>query len=260
MKNRKTEVYKFLAGVFSIGAFILIWFIGTNGTELGKLIPTPNTVFIAFINAIYGKIGRYGLIVHILWSLSRVLIGYCIASICGVVLGLAMGWNKTVEAIFQPLFGIIRPIPPIAWIPISIIWFGLGETAKYFLIFLAAFSSITLNAWAGAKAVDHQLIGAAEMLGANKTQIFFTVVMPSSIPQIFAGLQIGMSSSWATVVAAEMVRSSQGVGWIIITGMNNNDIVQILVGIAAIGIVGFILAVIMRKMEGTLCRWNKSGC
>jgi NitT/TauT family transport system permease protein/sulfonate transport system permease protein len=259
VKNKNFKVYEFLAGVFSIGLFIAIWFVGTNGTELGRLIPTPDKVFLAFIKAIFGKIGRYGLIVHIIWSLSRIVIGFCLASACGIVLGLAMGWSKTVEAIFQPLFGIIRPIPPIAWIPISIIWFGLGENAKYFLIFLAAFSNVTLNAWAGAKAVDPQLIGAAQMLGANKVQIFFTIVMPSSVPQIFAGLQIAMSSSWATVVAAEMVRSSEGVGWIIVTGMNNNDIIQILVGIMAIGIVGFALAVIMRKLEGILCRWNKSG-
>ena len=259
MKAGRQKVYEFLAGVCSIGCFVIIWFVATNGTLLGEMIPRPDVVCVAFFQAIAGKIGRYNLLVHIGWSLSRVLIAYCAASAAGIVLGLAMGWSKSVEAVFQPLFGIIRPIPPIAWIPISIIWFGLGESAKYFLIFLAAFSNVTRNAWAGAKAMDYKLVGTARMLGASRTQIFLTVVMPSSVPQIFAGLQIAMSSSWATVVAAEMVRSSEGVGWIITTGMNNNDIVQILVGIMAIGIVGFVLAVIMRKLEEVLCRWNKSG-
>ncbi len=158
----------------------------------------------------------------------------------------------------QPLFRIVRPIPPIAWIPISIIWFGLGESAKIFLIALGAFNNVTLNAWAGARDVDKQLVGAAEMLGANRRQIFFTIVLPASVPQIFAGLQVAMSSSWATVLVAEMVRSSEGLGWMIVTGMANNDMVQILSGIVAIGVVGFVLANIMRKMETVLCRWNRS--
>ena len=259
MRADKDKLYGFLCGFGSITCFIVIWFLATNGTLLGELIPRPDVVLTAMVKAIFGKIGRYSLIVHILWSLSRVLIAYVIAAVLGIILGLAMGWNRSVEAIFQPLFGIIRPIPPIAWIPISIIWFGLGETAKYFLIFLAAFANVTLNAWSGAKAMDRRLLGAAEMLGANRRQQFMTVALPSSVPQIFAGLQIAMSASWATVVAAEMVRSSEGVGWIITTGMNNNDIVQILVGIVAIGIVGFALAVIMRRLEEVLCRWNKAG-
>lgn len=259
MTAEKEKLYGILSGIGSIGCFIVVWFFATDGTLLGELIPRPDIVASAFLTAVFGKIGKYSLLIHILWSLSRVLIAYTLASVIGIVLGLAMGWSRTVEAIFQPLFGIIRPIPPIAWIPISIIWFGLGETAKYFLIFLAAFSNVTLNAWSGAKAMDRSLLGTAEMLGASKTQMFLTVALPSSIPQIFAGLQIAMSSSWATVVAAEMVRSSEGVGWIITTGMNNNDVVQILVGIVAIGIVGFLLAIIMRKLEEVLCRWNKAG-
>ncbi len=256
---KKERLYGVLSGIISIVCFVVLWFFATNGTMLGELIPRPDIVAVAFFNAIFGKIGRYSLLVHILWSLSRVLIGYVVASAIGIMLGLAMGWNRVVEAIFQPLFGMIRPIPPIAWIPISIIWLGLGESAKYFLIFLAAFSNVTLNAWSGAKAMDRKLLGTAEMLGANKVQLFLTVALPSSIPQIFAGLQIAMSSSWATVVAAEMVRSSEGVGWIITTGMNNNDVVQILVGIVAIGIVGFILAVVMRRLEEVLCKWNRTG-
>ena len=259
MAKNKEKTYNVICAVTSIILFILLWFIATNGTALGELIPRPDIVFGAFIESLFGKIGRYSLIVHVAWSLSRVLIGYVIASALGIILGLAMGWNKTVEAIFQPIFGMIRPIPPSAWIPISIILFGLGESAKWFLIFLAAFSNVTLNAYSGARMMDRKLLGTAQMLGANKKQLFFTVVMPSSIPQIFAGLQIAMSASWATVVAAEMVRSSEGVGWIITTGMNNNDVVQILVGIVAIGIVGFLLAILTRKLEDILCKWNRAG-
>ena len=249
-----------LCGTVSIAAFLLLWYCGTNGTELGQLMPGPIPVFKSFFAYLLGgQVGRHTLIVHVGYSLLRVLIGYAIGAVIGVILGLGMGWSKTIEAIFSPLFRIIRPIHPIAWIPISIIWLGLGEDAKIFLIFLASFSNVTLNAWSGAKSVDPALIGAAEMLGANRVQIFFTIVLPASVPPIFAGLQVALSSSWGTVLAAEMVRSSEGLGWMIVSGMNNNDMVQILVGIVTIGIVGFFLAVIMRKVENVLCRWNKSG-
>ena len=189
----------------------------------------------------------------------RVMIGFTIGSIAGVALGLLMGWYPMADAIFNPLFRIIRPIPPIAWIPISIIWFGLGENAKIFLIFLASFSNTTLNSLSGAKSIDPEVVNAARMLGAKESQIFMTIVLPASVPAIFAGLQVAISSSWATVLAAEMVRSSEGLGWMIVAGMNNNDMIQILSGIVMIGVVGYILAIIMRKAEEILCRWNKSG-
>lgn len=107
--------------------------------------------------------------------------------------------------------------------------------------------------------MDQQLVGAARMLGARDHQIFITIILPACVPSIFAGLQVALSSSWATVLAAEMVRSSNGLGWVIIAGMNNNDMLQILVGIVAIGIVGLVLSIIFRKVEAVLCRWNKSG-
>jgi ABC-type nitrate/sulfonate/bicarbonate transport system permease component len=253
------NIISILCGIASILAFLIFWFICTNGSTLGKMIPRPDEVIISLIKGISNPIGQHTLFVHVGYSMYRVLVGYVIGSALGIILGLAMGWNKVVEAIFSPLFRIIRPIPPIAWIPISIIWLGLGENAKIFLIFLASFSNVTLNAWTGAKNVDPKLIGASQMLGARKNQIFFTIVLPASIPQIFAGLQVALSSCWGTILAAEMVRSSEGLGWIIVSGGNNNDMKQILVGIVTIGIVGFVLAVIMRKLEAVLCRWNKSG-
>jgi NitT/TauT family transport system permease protein/sulfonate transport system permease protein len=249
----------FFAGIASICAFLLIWFLGTNGTALGELIPGPQVVFARILSSIFGKIGGNSLLGHVAVSLERVLIGYTIGSALGIVLGLLMGWNRYVEAIFQPIFRIIRPIPPIAWIPISIIWFGLGESAKIFLIFLSSFANVTLNAWAGAQNVDPKLVGAAKMLGANHRQIFFTITLPASVPQIFAGLQIALSACWATVVAAEMIRSVAGLGWMIIAGQDNNDMAQVLTGIVAIGVVGFLLTVIMRKAEEVLCSWNRSG-
>ena len=258
MKKKKFNATELICALASIAAFLGLWHWGVQG-DLGKLMPGPIPVISMFFKTLLGgTIGSQTLIVHIAYSLMRVMIGYFLGAAVGVILGLSMGWSRLIEAIFSPIFRIIRPIPPIAWIPISIIWIGLGEDAKIFLIFIASFSYVTLNAWGGAKNVNQEYINAARMLGANKTKILFTVVLPASIPPIFAGLQVALSSSWATVLAAEMVRSSEGLGWMIIAGMNNNEMVQIMTGILAIGIVGMLLSIIFRKVEAKLCRWNKS--
>lgn len=261
MKNGKIseKAVSAIAAGISIGLFLILWHWGTTATKLGIMIPGPVEVIEAIGVGIIGKVGRHSIMAHVGYSLMRVMLGFVIGSVAGVTLGLLMGWYKGAEAVFNPLFRIIRPIPPIAWIPISIIWFGLGENAKIFLIFLASFSNTTLNSMAGARSVDPEIVNAARMLGASERKIFTTIVLPASVPSIFAGLQVAISSSWATVLAAEMVRSSEGLGWMIVAGMNNNDMVQILSGIVMIGVVGFILAIIMRKAEDVLCRWNKSG-
>lgn len=257
-RARSERLADIVWGAASIGTFLLLWYFVTRGTRLGTLIPGPHIIIISLFKGIFGQVGRHSIVMHAVYSLIRVMAGFALGSALGIVVGLIMGWSRVAEAIIAPLYRIIRPIPPIAWIPISIIWFGLGESAKIFLIFLSSFANVTLNAWAGSRNVERELIGAAKMLGANQRQVFFTIVLPSSVPQIFAGLQVAMSSSWSTVLAAEMVRSSEGLGWMIVAGMENSDIVQILTGIVAIGVVGFLLANIMRKLEAVLCRWNKS--
>jgi NitT/TauT family transport system permease protein/sulfonate transport system permease protein len=254
MKNLKSAA----AGCISIGIFLLLWHFGTDGTTLGKLMPGPWKVISGFFATFVNPIGKFSILGHIGFSLSRVLVGYLVASAAGISLGVFMGWSRYAESIFRPLYEMIRPIPPIAWIPLAILWFGLGEFSKYFLIFLASFNNVTLNAFDGARSVDRTLIGASKMLGANNIQTLFLVILPSSVPVIFAGLQVAIGVAWATVVAAEMVRSTEGAGWIIINGQEMNNMTQILVGIIAIGMVGFILAVTMRKLEGRLCRWNKA--
>ena len=150
----------------------------------------------------------------------------------------------------------MRPIPPIAWIPLAILWFGIGETSKYFIIWLGAFINVTLNAWEGARRTDQTLIGAAQMLGAGKLQVFMKIILPSAMPQIFAGLQTAMSSCWMAVLVAEMVRSTEGVGWIIIRGTDTGNTAQIIVGMITIGVIGFLLASIMGWIERKVCSWN----
>ena len=258
MKKKKFNAIKFAVGALAIACFLSVWFFATReGTTRGKLMPNPAEVASRLMEATYEKIGPMTIWGHMWNSMRRVLVGFCIASVSGILLGLAMGWNRTCEAIFRPIFELLRPIPPLAWISLAIVWFGLGEGGKYFIIFVSGFSNVTINVYTGAKAVDPELIGAAKMLGCSNRRIFTSIVLPSSVPYIFTGLQIAISSSWAAVVAAEMVRSTNGIGWLITAGQSIGDMGQVMVGIIVIGVVGFLLATIMRGVESKLCAWSR---
>jgi len=256
--NVREKLKNIAAALISFTAFLAFWHFGTDGTELGNFIPGPLPVISTFFRTFVEPIGGRSILGHMGVSFTRVFTGYAIAAVSGISLGVFMGWNRYAAAVFRPFYEMMRPIPPIAWIPLAILWFGVGETPMIFLIFIASFNNITINAYEGALSVDKTLMGASKMLGANNIQTLFTVILPASVPAIFAGLQVAVSVAWATVVAAEMVRSSAGVGWLIINGQLINNTTQILVGIIAIGIVGFLLAVAMRGLEEKLCAWNKS--
>ncbi len=256
LKSEKFE--SVICGIASFAFLLAIWQIAVllSGTTR---FPGPFNVIARFFRVMVVPMGPYTIFGHILWSLSRVLVGFSLAAVLGITLGLTMGWFEYVRAIFKPLFDLIRPIAPLAWIPLSILWLGIEENSKYFLIFIASFVPFTLNAYAGALKTDKQLIGAARMLGSTKNQLFFKIVMPSSVPQIFSGAQVALSNAWMTMLAAEMIRSSYGIGWVIIAGQQVNDMPQMIVGMLAIGIVGFILATGMRMMERRLLVWNNQG-
>lgn len=244
-------------GAIAIVTFLALWECVSRFTSAGMFLPPASQIVERFLQSFAEPIGRHTMPMHIAISLYRVLTAFSIATVTGIFLGVAMGYSKLAEAIIKPVFEFVRPIPPLAWIPMSILWFGLGDASKFFIIFLGSFVFITVNTYDGTKSVDPELIGAARMLGANERQIFFRIVLPSSVPYIFAGLQIAVTAGWSAVVGAEMVRSDEGVGWLIIMGMTNGNTVQIMVGILAIGIVGFLLANGMTLLERRLLRWNR---
>ena len=168
--NVKFNAKEFLSSVFfsliGIVAVLIVWTLGVRYTAVGLLLPTPWEVLQRAGFTIVHPIGRkYTLLMHLAISLQRVLVGFSLSALCGVILGIAMGRFKMVEAIFKPLFELVRPIPSVAWIPLAIVWFGIGETAKIFIIFMAGFVNITVNTYAGAKQVDENMLGVARMLG-----------------------------------------------------------------------------------------------
>jgi NitT/TauT family transport system permease protein/sulfonate transport system permease protein len=246
-------------GACAIFSVLLVWYLASSFTRVSLFFPTPQEVFIRFTEALYTPIGRHILPMHVAWSLRRVFVGFGLSSVAGIIVGVSMGYSKTINAIIRPVFNIIRPIPGLAWIPLAILWFGIGEESTYFIIFMGGFANIVLNCYDGMNKVNPTLVGAAHLLGANKLQVFFHIILPSATPYIFAGLQVSLSTSWMAVLAAEMISSREGAGWIITMGMSSGDTVMILVGMISIAIVGFVLANGMRVLERRLCSWSVRG-
>ncbi len=246
-------------GSLAILCVFAVWYVAATYTRVSMFFPAPQQVFKKLLESFTVPIGKYTLGMHVLYSLKRVFVGFGLSSVVGIILGVGMGYSKTINAIVRPIFNIIRPIPGLAWIPLAILWFGIGETTKYFIIFMGGFSNIVLNSYDGTNKVDKTLVGAAQLLGANRLQIFKNIILPSATPYIFAGLQVSLSTSWMAVLAAEMISSYEGAGWIINMGMNVGDTVLILVGMISIAAVGFILANVMRILERRLCSWTIRG-
>ena len=258
-KKLKESLTKAGCAVIAFLVFGLLWGALTNFTDVGMFMPGPIETLEFFFDHFVEKIGPGTIPYHALMSLKRIIPAYIGASAVGVVLGLLMAMYWPVDAIVRPIFSIVRPIPPVAWIPLAILWFGINDESKYFLIALATLVSVLQNAYDGAKAADQQLVGVAKMLGANDKNVFLTVVLPGAVPYIFAGLQLGLNAAWGQVVGSEMIRSVDGLGWMISRGTDNNNVRQELAGIVMIGILGYILAAAMRFAENKLVRWNKRG-
>lgn len=255
LRSEKSE--KTIYAAAAILFFFLAWAFITTFTAARETTPGPIEVLKLLIKSFFEPIGRYTIYGHLYFSLRRVLVGYTVAAVLGIIVGLSMGTSRYAEAVIKPIFELIRPIPPIAWIPLVILWFGVGELPKYAIIFIGSFTNVTLNAYTGAQRVDPDLIGCARMLGTGNRDIFLRVILPSSLPQIFAGMQVALSTAWMAVLAAEMVGAQEGCGWIILRGSDTTNIPLVLVGMVVIGVVGLVLATIMREAERRLCSWNR---
>ena len=220
-------------------------------------IPKITNVFKYLWVLMFDPLAGRTLIGHIAASLNRVVWGFLIAVIVGIPLGLAMAMNRYVDKIVGPIFNLFKPMPPIAWISISILWFGIGETSKIFVIFTGTLIPCIINAYNGVRLVDPQLYDVVRMLGGNKRDEIFLVQIPGSLPSIFAGIQLALSMAWTCVVAAELIAARTGMGFIIIMGMNLTRPEMIFGGIVVIGFVGWLLAAVLNLMERWLCPWKR---
>ena len=195
---------------------------------------------------------------HMLYSLFRVALGYAIAALLAIPLGLLMGWSDRLLRLIRPLFEVVRPIPPLAWIPIAILWFGIGIKSAAFIIFLGAFFPILLNTISGVLSIPSLLIEAARTLHASERDIFLKVLLPGAVPSIFVGMRIGIGIGWMTLVAAEFtgVKEGYGLGYMIMTARDIQRPDEILAGMLVIGVIGLLIDMGLRAVESKTIRWQ----
>ena len=188
-------------------------------------------------------IARLPMIAHVGISMQRILGALGFAVVTGVPFGVALGWNKKFRAIFKPIFEIIRPVPPIAWVPLVTLWVGTGEIPRMIIIFLGVFMAIVVNSYAGVTMIPPLNFDVGKILGATKRQMLFDIVLPSSLNAIFAGIRTSLGTGWMVLLAAEMLAAKSGIGFLILQGSNANDLELAIVGMFMIGIFGALFCI-----------------
>jgi len=193
---------------------------------------------------------------HLAASLTRIAIALVLAAIVGVPVGIAMGLSPTVRGILDPLIELYRPAPPLAWLPLVIIWFGIGETPKILLIYLAIFAPVVMSTLAGVKSVQQVRVRAAQSLGASRAQVLWLVILPGALPEILTGLRIGLGVGWSTLVAAELIAATRGLGFMVQSAGEFLATDVVLAGIAVIAIIAFVLELGLRALQRRLTPWH----
>ena len=232
-------------------------FTPTKGLQLEPIwMPAPEAVVGRFIEIAQEGYQNFGLWEHLGWSLFRVIVGFLIGALVGIPLGYAMGLSGWFRGWFDPIVEFMRPVPPLALIPLVIIWFGIWETGKIVLLFLASLWIMTIAARAGVSGINITKVHAAYSLGASKRQLMWHVIVPNSLPEIFTGARVAMGVCWGTVVAAELVAAEKGAGMMIMVASKFQLTDIVLMGIILIGIVGFAIDILMSKAENYLVPWK----
>ena len=193
---------------------------------------------------------------HVLRSVLLVTMGFVVASSFGVLLGLAMGASRTVEAIANPIFLLLRPIPPLAWIPLAIVWLGLGDAAKIMVIFFAAFVPSVINSFTGVRQIDKPIFEASAMLGVSGWRYWREVLIPGALPSIFTGLRLSLQASWTTLVAAELVGAVAGLGQILNQAAQDIYPAMIVVGMASVALCGWLMTQGLGWLEKRVMPWK----
>lgn len=241
----------------SVICFFSIWDYLAANKILGNSLARPLEVVQQIVHLSNHRLAGNTLWGHIWASLRRVLIGWSVASAIAIPLGLFMALNDHVRAIAKPIFDLLKPMPPIAWISIAILWLGIGEASKLFIIMIGTFVPCLLNAYNGVRLVEPQLYDVIRMLGGNRRDEILQICFPASLPAIFAGLQISLSMAWMCVLAAELVSARAGVGFLIIVGMNTSRPAIVLAGMAVIAVVAYLTTLAMNRLESLLCPWKR---
>ena len=256
---------QFWRGLAAIVVFLLFWELSSRSKDLFGFtmpfigfLPPPSAVAVAWL-AVLPKIGYWES-----WYLSftRILVGFLLAQLIGIPFGLLLAINRYFRDIFFPPFEVLRPIPPLAWVPASLIFWPTNEMSITFVTFLGAFFTIVINVLGGARAIDVRYLRAAQSMGANQWDLFWKIILPGTLPSIFVGAAVGMGITWNVVLAAEMIsgggtQGGGGLGFFIWNSYMGGSLPQIIVGMISIGIAGYLSSVAIRALGDRFMPWRK---
>ena len=230
--------------------FLALW-IGASMAGLGtrQFLPTPWDVMVRFGHLVIEPFAGYTLFEHLLSSFQRFALGFVFAVAAGIPLGLLMAWFSWFDRIVSPAFDAVRFVAPIAWVPFAALWFGTGIGGPVLIIFMGAFPPVLINTYRGAKNVDRKYIEAAQMLGAGHWRAMTQVLLPAAVPSIVAGLRIAAGLGWQSLVGAELIVASSGVGYLMVKGQAAVSTSTVMSGMLAIGVVGVLLDIALRRIQ-----------
>jgi taurine transport system permease protein len=243
--------------VVTVVVLFVLWFLITNlGLIKPLFLPSPQAVWQQFHEYLTGAANDKPLWQHFAASMGRVFLAFFLACATAIPVGIAMGMSRVARGIFDPPIEFYRPLPPLAYLPLIIIWFGIDEMPKVLLIYLACFAPLALAARSGMKSAAQEQINAAYSMGASYSQVIWHVILPSALPEILVGMRIAIGFGWTTLVAAEMVAANVGLGQMVLNASNflRTDIV--IMGIIVIGVVAYLFDMLMRWVERKLVPWK----
>ena len=243
--------------VVTVVSLLVLWAVVTNiGWIKPLFLPSPQAVFQQFYEYLTGQASDKPLWQHFIASMFRVFSAFLLACVTAIPVGIAMGMSRWARGIFDPPLEFYRPLPPLAYLPLIIIWFGIDELPKVLLIFLSCFAPLALAARSGMRSASQEQINAAYSMGASYMQVIRHVILPSALPDILVGMRIAIGFGWTTLVAAEMVAANMGLGQMVLNASNflRTDIV--IMGIIVIGVVAYLFDLLMRWLERRLVPWK----
>ena len=249
---------QFTLSVATLLTLLVIWWAVTAFGLIAPLfLPSPQQVF----HQLLVVASPQGFMDATLWqhlaaSLTRIAIALLAATLIGVPTGILMGLSETARGILDPLIELYRPVPPLAYLPLIVIWFGIGETSKVLLIYLAIFAPVVMSTLAGVKSAQQVRLRAAQSLGATRWQMLWFVLLPGALPEILTGLRIGLGVGWSTLVAAELIAATRGLGFMVQSAGEFLATDVVLAGIAVIALIAFTLELGLRALQRRLTPWH----
>jgi NitT/TauT family transport system permease protein len=253
---------KLWLGIIGLLSFVFLWYGAVKWLpfEMLRRLPDPLKVMMEWFspNPAHGiSIFTADYYVHIAYSTFRALAAFTLAILLGVPLGIFMGWKKNVHQYAYSLFSLLRPVPPLAWVPIAILIFPGVEPAVIFVTFLVAFFAMTMNTYVGVKAIPEDYFRASQCFGGTSSDILKDVIIPGALPSIFTGLQIAMGAAWFSLAAGEMIAAQYGLGFLIWEAYNLIQYPTIIIGMATLGLVGYLSSAAVRHVGNRLMAWRQ---